>query len=320
MRPNVISANALSQAPISLGQQRRALTFLQTGPAVDDPLCNKLGGVGFLALDVSRFGVVMSADSQVVELLDGRNRVVRPGPGLRNNNPIIPRRGGGFTGLIGYVGREGIEGLRTRSWLERFSQQHPGESLPDFCRALADALSRQWRRQRLKSALWIFVSGVEGREIRFWYITNVDGLDPQKGTYTNPRTTFTVVDDLDINYIQRDLAPGQTKEQLLQTRMYVFRNGVLKPTALMFDSFSAIVQALYVQNIPGFPPIRSLDDLAYVDRQRMEFAKRLHSRKHGIAKAPLAAVDGEVHVFGVTRAGVVRQYPKIRTQAKTILW
>jgi hypothetical protein len=267
--------------------------------------------VGLLALDVSRFGIVMSADSQPVELFDGRIRVLRPSDTLRNN-PIIVRRGGGFTGLVGYVGREGIEGTGTRSWLEHFSAQHPNDSLPEFCRALADALTRQWRRQHLKSALIIFVSGVEAGEIRFWFIHNTQGLYEPAWTYIRPLPTFQAINDLDVNYVARDLAPGQTKEQLLQTRMYFFRNGVLRPSALIFDAFNAIMRAIYVQQIHGFTPIRSLNDLAFFDRQRIEFAKRLYSPKHGISKASSAGIAGEVHVLGVTRRGEVRRYGKHR--------
>jgi hypothetical protein len=272
--------------------------------------------VGLLALDVSRFGVVMSADSQPVELFDGRTRVVRR-PGTLNRNPIIVRRAGGFTGLLGYVGREAILKQLTRDWLQGFSTKHPTESLSDFCGALAEELTETWQRQRWRSALWIFVSGIEGQELRFWYVCNVKDVNVN-GTYISPQPTFKAINDLDKNYIQRDLVPGQTKEQLLKTRMYNFRNGALNPSALIFDVFSEIMKVIYGQRLAGFPPIRSLDDLAFLDRQRMEFTKRLYSPKHGIAKATSAAIAGEVHVMGVTRSGEIREYPKLRSQVKTI--
>jgi len=65
-------------------------------------------------------------------------------------------------------------------------------------------------------------------------------------------------------------------------------------------------------------PVASLDDLAYLARQRMEFLKRLYSQKHGIYTKSSAPLDGEVHVFGVNRKGVMKTYPKIRSQAKEI--
>ena len=40
------------------------------------------------------------------------------------------------------------------------------------------------------------------------------------------------MNDLDTNYVPRDLQPGQSKDDLLATRMYSFRQGVIVPTAL----------------------------------------------------------------------------------------
>lgn len=274
--------------------------------------------MGLLALDVSRFGIVMSSDSQPVELLAGRNRLVGSGGHLRDN-PILVRCGGGFTGLVGYVGRPKIEGIATRSWLERFAKQYADDPLPEFCEALAETLTHCWSRRHLKSGLWIFVSGIDARrDVCFWYVNNIAHMDPNTGTYTRIVPRFQAVNDLDANYIQPQLAPGQTKAQLLQTRMYFFRNGVLRPSALIFDGFNAIMQTIYLERIPGFAPIRSLDDLAFFDRQRMEFTKRLYSPKHGISTAKSAAIAGEVHVLGVTREAAIREYGKLRSQVKTI--
>jgi hypothetical protein len=64
--------------------------------------------------------------------------------------------------------------------------------------------------------------------------------------------------------------------------MYSFRQGVLLPAAPVFDAFSQILTMLYVHGIDGFEPVASLDDLAYFARQRMEFLRRLSSKKHGI--------------------------------------
>jgi hypothetical protein len=78
------------------------------------------------------------------------------------------------------------------------------------------------------------------------------------------------------------------------------------------------MQTIYAQQIAGFTPIRSLNDLAFFDRQRMEFAKRLYSPKHGISKAASAGIAGEVHVFGITRGGEIRRYGKHRNHVTTI--
>lgn len=70
--------------------------------------------------------------------------------------------------------------------------------------------------------------------------------------------------------------------------------------------------------VDGFEPVGSLDDVAYFARQRMEFLKRLSSKKHGIYTKSPASLGGEVHVLGVDRNGVMKTYPKIRGQAKVI--
>jgi hypothetical protein len=266
--------------------------------------------VGILALDVSRFGVVMSADSQPVELLDRRNRVT-PTRARMTRNPIIVRRGGGFKGLIGFVGRERIAGRPSQDWLRMFSAHHPDEPLAAFCGNLADHLSRQWRRQRWRSGLWVFISGYEGSEARFWYVCNVEGMYDD-GTYRKPGPTFNAVNDLEIK-LAPELNEGRTKEQTLRIQMIQFRNGVLVPSAGIFDAFTAIRNGIYAKQIPEFPPIRSLGDLAFYDPQRLEFTKRLHSPKYGIAaEGTSPGIDGAVHVIAVTPSGEIRDYSKQR--------
>lgn len=61
-----------------------------------------------------------------------------------------------------------------------------------------------------------------------------------------------------------------------------------------------------------------MDDLAFFARQRMEFLKRLFSKKHGIYRKSPAPLGGEIHVFGVARDGVAKTYPKIRSRAGVI--
>jgi hypothetical protein len=75
---------------------------------------------------------------------------------------------------------------------------------------------------------------------------------------------------------------------------------------------------LYAHGVDGFEPVGALDDLAYFARQRMEFLKRLSSKKHGIYTKSPAPLGGEVHVLGIDRNGVMKTYPKIRAQAKVI--
>lgn len=275
--------------------------------------------MGLLALDVSAHGVVMSADSQLVACLEGKSRVVIDPTQQTNRNPIVIRSAGGFTGLTGYVGTEEIGRVRTRDWLLKFGDEHPNEDLPSYAKGLADALTEEWKRLGLASALEILIGGVENGDVRFWYVRNSQGLNDGDLTYKKPSPEFVAVDDLDGHYVPQDLQPGQTKQELLESRLYFFRQGVLLPAAYVFDSFSTIVSTIYAQGLPGFEPISSLDDLGYFARLRMELLKRLFSKKHGVYKDSPAPIGGEVHVLGANVAGEIREYPKIRSQTKTLL-
>lgn len=272
--------------------------------------------IGLLAVDVSGFGVVMSADSRPVELLDGENRVLAGGPRIRD--PILIREGGGFRGFIGYVGTEAIDGQTMRHWLSAFGTAHTDETLAAYADAHAEALTKEWQRLGLSSVLEIFISGVEEGKVRFWYVRNSEGLYDRDLTFKQPTSEFRAVDDLDGNYMPRDLSAGQTKEQLLETRLYSFRQGVLLPAAPVFDAFGTILGTIYAHGVDGFEPVASLDDLAYFARQRMEFLKRLYSDKHGIYKKSPPPLGGAVHVRGVTLEGEIREYPKQRGQVKTL--
>lgn len=269
-------------------------------------------------MDLSRFGVVMSADSQPVELLDRKARVLANAGGHLTRCPILTRHTAGFTGFTGFVGTEAIGAIPTRDWLARFGKRHEDDGLAAYAKALGETLTKEWEKRALSSVLEILVSGVENGEVRFWFVRNSDGLHDDDWTYRTPLPEFAVVDDLDGNYVPRDLIPSQTKEDLLRSRMYSFRQGALLPAAHVFEAFSKILQTIYAQPVEGFEPIASLDDLAYFARQRIEFLKRLYSEKHGIYKKSPAPIGGEVHVLGVTREGEVRQYPKIRNQAKPV--
>jgi hypothetical protein len=272
--------------------------------------------MGLLAVDVAGFGVVMSADSQRVELLDGEHRVLAGGP--RTRNPILLREGGGFTGLVGYVGTEEIGGKNMRDWLDAFSANHANETVAEYANALAAALTSEWQQLGLVSILEVFITGVKDGDLQFWYVRNSQGLYDHDWTFKPPSAEFRAVNDLDENYVPRDLQPGQTKEELLQTILYSLREGVLLPAAPVFDAFATILGTIYAHGVDGFDPVASLDDLAYFARQRMEFLKRLYSNKHGIYRKSPAPLGGTVHVLGVTPQGAIREYPKQRAQVKTL--
>ena len=107
--------------------------------------------MGLLAVDVSAFGVVMSADSQPIEALGGQTRVLTQRGDL-TRCPIVIRNEGWFAGFTGYVGTEEIDGSPTRDWLTAFASRHAGISLADYAAALGrlrcgrpSVSSRCWR-------------------------------------------------------------------------------------------------------------------------------------------------------------------------------
>lgn len=273
--------------------------------------------VGLLAVDITAFGIVMSADSQRVQILGGENEV-QVVPGQRSRNPMVIRMAGGFVGLVGFVGTETIEGTETAEWLRSFSATWPADGVGVFCERLADSLGEAWRRTGLRSVLEILVAGEQSGDVQFWYVRNSNGLrDDWK--HERPMDAFHAENDLDKNYIPRDREPGGTKEDVLRTRMYSFRQGVLLPAAPVFDAFTAVMSEIYVQRVEGFSPLATLDDVGHFARVRMEFLKRLCTAKYGIyARDTPSPVGGVIHVCGVARDGGIREYGKGRQDAKTL--
>jgi hypothetical protein len=97
-------------------------------------------GVGLLTVDVTALGVVMSSDSQPIEIGSGDIRVLDFG-GERRRDKIIERHGGGFDGLIGYVGTEHVGIKTTRAFIECVSHDAPDLPLARFAEHLARELS-----------------------------------------------------------------------------------------------------------------------------------------------------------------------------------
>jgi hypothetical protein len=272
--------------------------------------------VGLLAVDLSAHGVVMSADSQPVEILGGQNRVLAA-KGRRNRNSIVIRVGGGFVGLLGFAGTEETEGMETARWLERFSATWPDDDVGTFCHRLAETLTEVWQRDGLHSVLEILLSGEVEGDAQFWFVRNSSGLT--NGRHNAPAPTFATENDLDDNYIPRDARPGETKDHVLARQTYSFFQGVLLPASPVFQGFGELLQALWLGQVEGFAPHASIDDVGQFARVRMEFLKRLCSEKHGIysEKVP-TPVAGQVHVYGVGRDGRICQYRKGRRQLREI--
>lgn len=272
--------------------------------------------MGLLAVDVTAHGVVMSADSQPVEILDGENRVDTT-PGRRTRNPIIRRVGGGFVGLVGFVGTEQVDGHDTARWLSRFARDSPTDDVSTFCNRLADALSEVWKRERLRSVLEILVAGEVSSDLQFWFVRNSQGLRSD-GTFNAPADEFVTQDEL-ANYVLNDGQSGETKDDVLQRVTYSIRQGILLPASPVFDGFSNLMRAIWAGNVEGFTPLASLDDVGYFVRVRMEFLKRLCSTTHGIHnEGTPSPIGGDVHVYGVGRDGRTCRYPKKRNQVETI--
>jgi hypothetical protein len=274
--------------------------------------------VGILAVDVTAHGVVMSADSQRVQILGGENRV-QVTPGQRSRLPIVERLGGGFVGLVGFAGTEEIEEKKTAQWLRAFSAAHPEDDIADFCVGLAEDLTRAWNAEGLSSILEILVTGEVSGDVRFWYVRNSDGLRTTDWKHYDPLPEFHAENDLDMNYIPRDSVMGETKDELLRRAMYSFRQGVVIPAGPVFDAVGEIMESIYARKIEGFAPLSSLDDLGHYARVRMEFLKRLCSADYGIYDPQTPTpVDGVVHVRGVSRRGEIRKYVKGRQEVRTL--
>lgn len=264
--------------------------------------------MGLISVDVFADGVVMCGDSQGIEILGGKLNI-EAGAAHRNRNPIVVRRGGGFTGLVGSVGTEEIEGTQTATWLKSFSEGMPDADLKKFCNALADRLTEIWKRDGMKSILEILVTGVVDEDVQFWYVRNSDGL--AGFGHATPAASFSSVNDLDVNYLPRDISPGESKRSLLSRVAYSFWQGVHFPASVVFQGFQEIMRPIYASGVDGFVAISSLDDFGFYARVRMELLKRLYSPTHGIyAKGQTPPVDGVVHTYGVALDGEVRRYVK----------
>lgn len=266
--------------------------------------------MGVLAVDITVHGVVMSADSQRIQILGGENRVES---GDRRRNPIVVRTGGGFVGLVGFAGTERIDSIETAEWLRRFGSEWPEDDLATFCNRLAVTLTDAWQQTAAASVLEILVAGEVAGDVQFWYVRNSTGLRDADWKHEDPEDTFICEPDLDKNYISQDRQQGETKEDVLRRTMYSFRQGVLLPAAPVFDAFGEVMGNVAARRVEGFAPLASLDEVGHFARVRMEFLKRLCTAKYGIyATDTPTPIGGVVHVFGVGRNGEIREYAKGR--------
>jgi len=264
--------------------------------------------VGLLTVDVTSLGVVMTSDSQPIELVEGGLKVLDL---KASDQKILERHAGGFDGLIGYVGTERIGSATTRSFLERSSDATPDLPLGDFCRQLAADLSAAWREHELRTCLWVFVAGTEGREPRFWFVVNGE-LAPA-GYYVNIRDEFRAVNDLDMYKVPEAAAElgVRSKDEVLARTTFFFRNGAIAHCAGVLDDFTKLVRNLYFGGYPGFPPIATLDAYAALVRVRQEFVKRIFDPSKGVWRGDdRTPIDGTVIVCSVDLNGNVDPHHK----------
>lgn len=257
--------------------------------------------MGLLFLDITAQGVIMGCDSRDVVLVEGDFQLP-PQPGSRRKNRIISFEVKGFVGYLGYVGTEVIGAREAKQWFKHAVADLKDLSPAEFCQTLAERLTAEWTTYSLQSGLWVFVAGYEGPEARFWFVNNIDGQEPQRGLYVGIRSRFEAVNDLDENYIRPRLVNGKTKDDVLGETIFNFRNGVIFPFVAVYDAFNEVLKRLHAGE-PGFARLNTLDKLAFIGRQRLEFVKRLYSEKHGIYNGPESPIGGDVFVLAMDPAG-----------------
>jgi hypothetical protein len=264
--------------------------------------------VGLLTVDVTALGIVMTSDSRPIEIGSGDIRVP-PFVGEQRRNKILERHGGGFDGLIGYVGTEQIGGRSTRAFIEQVSTACPDLGLGEFVRQLAYELSRSWIECKLSTGLWVFIAGAESGELRFWFLRN---LDFDGGLYVNLRSAFTAVDDLDEHAVPRVMRENNltSKDEVLSRIALFFRNGALIPAASILDDFDALIRRLYAGGYAGFDPISSLDEYARLVRMRQEFVKRMFDSSKGIYRAGRSPIGGVIYIRSVSPQGAIFEHGK----------
>ncbi|GBE16557.1 hypothetical protein BMS3Abin15_00378 [bacterium BMS3Abin15] len=267
--------------------------------------------MGLLFLDVTPKGIIMGSDSNDVIIYDNRLKVSSE---KTNKEKVIRIQISNFKGLLGYVGTEKIRKTQIRNWLESFRDRNENLNLAEFCDKLADELSKSWRKYRLKSGLWIFVSGFEKKEERFYYINNIGHLDTNSGLYSQISYQFKAVNDLDDNYIRPRLRSGIIKKDILRKTIFNFRNGAIVPFAQIYEKYNEILKILINTGDGGFKKLNRLEKYSFIARQRLEFIKRLYSKKHGIYKREDSIIGKGVSVYAVDKKGYIYECSKNKYQ------
>jgi hypothetical protein len=270
-----------------------------------------LSRVGLLTVDVNPFGVVMTSDSQPVDIFARHVSVHMQGAKVGSH--IVRARARGFNGLAGYVGTEIIERRPARQWLQDAVVARSALTLSELCEELAAALTEIWTGEGMATHLSIFVAGYEGEEPCFWFISNGE-VD---ASTTSIPVVFEAVDDLGGRYHEVNARPGETRRELVARTQPSFRRGVLA-AARIFDGFTALVVQTIQDGHPQIPPVQSLDRYAAYAKFRFEFAKRMYDPKYGVGTDPHPPVAGTIHVYSVDSSGTTRVHGKHVNDARIV--
>ena len=265
--------------------------------------------MGLLTVDVTPYGIVMTGDSQPIDL--GGSTWWVNSTATRNRNPVVPLTLSTFRGLVGYVGTEQIDGKPTRQWLEGALAANRAAALSELCTELARALTTIWTNNAVETLLSIFIAGYEGSEPRFWWVSN--GEPPME---TVP-STFAAVDDLDGHWFPQHAKAGEkTASELVAKTAPSFRRGVLE-AAVIFDCFRDLVDSLILGGLIGQIP--TLDHFVAYARFRFELAKRIYDPRYGFITADRPAIVGNtIHAYSVDPTGIVNEHGKHLGQARRV--
>lgn len=134
--------------------------------------------------------------------------------------------------------------------------------------------------------------------------------------YVNVSTGFRLVDDLDRVVIPRAMEEtgASTKEEAMRGRLFFVRNGALLPAAMLFDSFTRLMEDVYRGGFENFDRVSSLDHYGALVRMRQEFIKRMFEPSKGLYSGGRPPIGGKIYVRSVDLQG---RHPRARKEHAT---
>jgi hypothetical protein len=267
--------------------------------------------VGLLTADITPIGVVLTGDSQAVELGESSVTVQRT-QGAPQSRPCLVAHGGtDFAAALGFVGTETIGNSPTNQWLQRFCASRIHLNMDEFCRALTDELTSLWHEHSYETCLWIFICGASAGEPIFRAVRNCGPDMDGNLLYTRIKPDFVWHNDL-ANHVSTYGRPGETLPHVLAHTMALYRNGVLLPAVGLLDGFRQLTEALLNGGFRGFAPVGSLDAYADIVRMRSEFVKRMFDPAKGIYQEA-KPIGGTIYVYRVELDGAIYEHkPKAK--------